>query len=196
MEIGSRASPAGGFAGNLTIVPADHPNPQPGAILLDPSVVFGDGSTHTLRCLGLLQSIIGNNEIKSVLDLGPVQDTRTGCGRHGCAEDRGRRSKSIPFRPQEQCAIMVCRNGKGPPRRSSLVSGRSFRSGCCEPPFRVLRDIVQLRQASPQVLDRVGNKQEQAEILKARCTTTDSNPEEFYDIPGNLFGERMPSHTK
>lgn len=63
--------PTGIVAGGVSFVPADHPAPPRGSILLDPSVVFGDG-THptTLRCLALMEEIIKADTVSSLLDLG------------------------------------------------------------------------------------------------------------------------------
>jgi ribosomal protein L11 methyltransferase len=49
----------------------DHGSPPPGALLLDPSVIFGDGShPTTITCLEFMQEIISKNTIGSFLDLG------------------------------------------------------------------------------------------------------------------------------
>lgn len=55
----------------LWFVLPDHSSPPDGAILLDPSVVFGDGShPTTLACLCALRKIVTSFEIRSLLDLG------------------------------------------------------------------------------------------------------------------------------
>jgi ribosomal protein L11 methyltransferase len=55
----------------LFFVPDDYPAPPPGALLLDPSVVFGDG-THptTLACLKFMRGCIVKGGVKTMLDLG------------------------------------------------------------------------------------------------------------------------------
>ena len=57
--------------GDLLFVRDDHPSPPPGALFLDPSVVFGDGShPTTVSCLTFMLDLIRGNPIKSMLDLG------------------------------------------------------------------------------------------------------------------------------
>ncbi len=64
--------PASGVVGGgVRFVPADHPNPPPDAIILDPSVVFGDGAhPTTISSLQSLQKITTSWNISSLLDLG------------------------------------------------------------------------------------------------------------------------------
>lgn len=63
--------PLGITVGRVRFVPADYPSPPHGAILMDPSVVFGDG-THptTLACLRCLDEIVHRTRPGSMLDLG------------------------------------------------------------------------------------------------------------------------------
>jgi ribosomal protein L11 methyltransferase len=63
--------PRGLRVGSLYYLPANHPDPPPHAILLDPSVVFGDG-THptTLACLEALERLCRNTVCARVVDLG------------------------------------------------------------------------------------------------------------------------------
>jgi ribosomal protein L11 methyltransferase len=62
---------SGVSAVGLQFVLPDHSSPPDGAILLDPSVVFGDGShPTTLACLHMLREIVSAYEIRSLLDLG------------------------------------------------------------------------------------------------------------------------------
>lgn len=57
--------------GGLTFVPADHPHPPPASILLDPSVVFGDGNhPTTLCCVRCISRIVKTRVVRSFLDLG------------------------------------------------------------------------------------------------------------------------------
>jgi ribosomal protein L11 methyltransferase len=64
--------PASGVPiGDLLFVPDDHPSPPYGALLLDPSVVFGDGShPTTLACLEFMLELIPGTPVRSMLDLG------------------------------------------------------------------------------------------------------------------------------
>jgi len=64
--------PAGGLVvGDLVFVSADHPAPPPDSLLLDPSVVFGDGShPTTVSCLRFMEEFIRTHSIESMLDLG------------------------------------------------------------------------------------------------------------------------------
>lgn len=64
--------PAGGVSmGDLLFVPDDHPSPPCGALLLDPSVVFGDGShPTTVACLKFMLDLIPEMPVRSMLDLG------------------------------------------------------------------------------------------------------------------------------
>jgi ribosomal protein L11 methyltransferase len=66
------AMPADGVTfGKLVFVPDDHPSPPRGALLLDPSVAFGDGSHPTTRaCLTFIHDLITETDVKSMLDLG------------------------------------------------------------------------------------------------------------------------------
>ncbi|MFH0823708.1 MAG: 50S ribosomal protein L11 methyltransferase, partial [Pseudomonadota bacterium] len=66
------AMPAGGVSiGDLLFVADDHPSPPPEAILLDPSVAFGDGShPTTAACLQFMHELIPGKSVKSMLDLG------------------------------------------------------------------------------------------------------------------------------
>ncbi len=196
--------PYGGLCqGNLTIVPTDHPNPPPGAIVLDPSVVFGDGShPTTLRCLDLLQSIIGNNEIKSVLDLG------TGSGILGLAAAAMGVPKILAV-DRNQLAIQTAKHNvqiNAVSETVKVVQGEAawflddpFDLVAANLPFGVLRDIVQLRQAKAHQFWIVsGINKEQAEILKALMSDNGIQViTEFYDDPWVTFsGERLPFHTK
>src|SRR5208283_5398946 len=64
--------PAAGVSiGDLLFVPDDCPSPPCGALLLDPSVVFGDGShPTTVACLKFMLELIPEIPVKSMLDLG------------------------------------------------------------------------------------------------------------------------------
>jgi len=58
-------------AAGVHIVPPDYPDPRPPAIVLDASVVFGDGChPTTIACLRFFEEIKASGRIYSVLDLG------------------------------------------------------------------------------------------------------------------------------
>lgn len=55
----------------IRLVPDDHPSPPSGALLFDPSVVFGDGShPTTLACVDFIADLVAAGEVRSMLDLG------------------------------------------------------------------------------------------------------------------------------
>jgi ribosomal protein L11 methyltransferase len=61
----------GVVAGGVHFVGFDYPNPPTNTVLLDPSVVFGDGAhPTTLSCLRCLQDLVQKGTISSLLDLG------------------------------------------------------------------------------------------------------------------------------
>lgn len=61
----------GRAVGNLIFVRDDHGSPPCGTLLLDPSVIFGDGShPTTVTCIEFMHEIIADNSIESFLDLG------------------------------------------------------------------------------------------------------------------------------
>ena len=64
--------PEGGIkVGGVPFVAREHPSPPPGAVFLDPSVVFGDGShPTTLSCLRQMAKIVRTQRVSSFLDLG------------------------------------------------------------------------------------------------------------------------------
>ncbi len=64
--------PAGGLSlAGFRFVGTDDASPEPGSILLDPSVVFGDGShPTTCACLRFMTEITQSHDIHSMLDLG------------------------------------------------------------------------------------------------------------------------------
>lgn len=66
------ALPTGGVSiGDILFVPDDHTSPPCGALLLDPSVVFGDGSHPTTKaCLTFMSDLIPATPVRSMLDLG------------------------------------------------------------------------------------------------------------------------------
>lgn len=58
-------------AAGVHIVPPDHPDPRPPSVILDASVVFGDGChPTTIACLQFFEEMNASGRICSVLDLG------------------------------------------------------------------------------------------------------------------------------
>lgn len=56
---------------DLVFVSDDHPSPPQGALLLDPCVIFGDGShPTTVACLNFMTELISAMPVRSMLDLG------------------------------------------------------------------------------------------------------------------------------
>lgn len=63
--------PEGISLGGVMIMRPDHPNPPQNSLLLDPSVVFGDGDHPTTKaCLAYFQELHALDHINTVLDLG------------------------------------------------------------------------------------------------------------------------------
>ncbi len=137
--------------GNVRFVPADHPDPPEKAILIDPSVVFGDGShPTTLRCLSIMEAIVRDSCVESVLDLG------TGSGILALAAA----AMGVPRVLAVDRNVLAIRTAKNNVRINSLASVIDVREGeatwfldkpfdlvAANLPFQVLRDIVQMRQA-------------------------------------------------
>lgn len=165
--------PPGGLThGSLTFVPADHPRPPIGSILLDPSVVFGDGNhPTTISCLNFLETIVQSDTIETMLDLG------TGSGILGLAAasmgltqviavDKNRlavatATKNVSLNGYD----MIMRVFEGEAR---LFLNRSFDVVAANLPFGVLRDLAAVRGASQHRFWIVsGINSSQAETLKS-----------------------------
>ncbi|MGB6065845.1 MAG: 50S ribosomal protein L11 methyltransferase [Desulfomonilaceae bacterium] len=167
----------------LYFVGRDHPSPPPEAVILDPSVVFGDGShPTTVRCLRFMREIIRSNSITSMLDLG------TGSGmlalaaaRMGVpsilAVDRNRlafRTAKENIRANSLDAVIRVREGE-----ARLFIDQPFDLVAANLPFHVLRELIPLRAAALHKFWIVsGINEKQAETLKELFS------EQGYEIRG------------
>lgn len=157
--------------GGFRFVPADDPSPDPDSLLLDPSVVFGDGSHPTTSsCLKFIREILHSNRIESMLDLG----TGTGilalaAAKQGVprivAVDRNRLAaetarKNVQINKMESTiAIEEC--------EARLHIATPFDLVAANLPFQALRDLVTLRGANLHKFWIVsGIDRSQAEVLK------------------------------
>jgi ribosomal protein L11 methyltransferase len=157
--------------GTLSIVPPGHPSPCPGAILLDPSVVFGDAShPTTLACLRLLEALLSRHDAAKVLDLG------TGSGILALAAATLGVERIVAVDKNRLAAETarknVERNGLSDRIEIHEADARHF---IHEPhdvvlanlPFQVLRELDPLRSASLHKSWIVsGINREQADLLK------------------------------
>jgi ribosomal protein L11 methyltransferase len=144
--------PQGLAVGGVRFAAAESTPPPPGVILLDPSVVFGDG-THptTVCCLRFLAQIVHSRRVSSLLDLG------TGSGilalaaaalgvRHILAVDRNHLAVQTAVRNVEANALSsVIRVREGEAR---AFMDRQFDVVAANLPFQVLRDLVTMDEAS------------------------------------------------
>jgi len=137
---------------NLQFMPDDHPAPPLGSILLDPSVVFGDGShPTTIRCLTFLVEILGKYSATSLLDLG------TGTGILALAGAR-LGLKEILAIAKNRLAASVAKNNVQTNNYDKIVTvregearlfiDRKYDIVTANLPFEVLRDILVLKGAS------------------------------------------------
>ncbi len=138
--------------GGVRFVGTDHPSPPAGSVLLDPSVVFGDG-THptTIRCLRMLHQIVHGRTVSSVLDLG------TGTGilalaaaamgvRHVLAVDRNHLAVQTTRQNVERngfSSIIQVRDGE-----ARVFVDKPFDLVTANLPFHVLRDLVTMKGVS------------------------------------------------
>ncbi len=145
-----RGLPAEGLrVAGVSFVPADHRGPPPGAIILDPSVVFGDGSHPTTRsCLRSVEYIVQREQVNSLLDLG------TGTGilslaaaamgiENVLAVDRNRLAVATALenvRVNSLSSIIQVRHGE-----ARWFLDEPFDVVVANLPFHVLRDLVPLR---------------------------------------------------
>lgn len=141
--------PQGLTAGIICFVPRDHPQPPAGAIRLDPSVVFGDGShPTTVACLEYMDAINRTQRITSMLDLG----TGTGILALGAASlgtervlavDKNRLAVATALENVEAnslLAVIDVREGE-----ARLFLDRPFDLVAANLPFQVLRDLIPSR---------------------------------------------------
>jgi ribosomal protein L11 methyltransferase len=189
---------AGIVVGGVSFVPADHPSPPQGAVLLDPSVVFGDG-THptTLRCLSLMEEIIRGNGIASVLDLG----TGTGILALAAASLGIERILAVDrnYLAVQTTRSNVERNGfariiEVQDGEARIFIDKPFDLVAANLPFHVLRDLVALRGVA---LHRFwilsGINREQGEVLKDLLREQSHETfAEFEDPPWVTFATARP----
>ncbi|MEW6347721.1 MAG: 50S ribosomal protein L11 methyltransferase [Thermodesulfobacteriota bacterium] len=190
---------AGLCVGDVKLVPADHPDPPEKAILIDPSVVFGDGShPTTLRCLSIMEAIVRDHRIESVLDLG------TGSGILALAAA----ALGVPRVRAVDRNVLAIRTARNNVRINSLSDVIDVREGeaswfmdqpcdlvAANLPFQVLRDIVQMRQAALQRWWIVsGINRQQAEILQELLRENGIHTiAEYEDPPWVTFAARKPA---
>ena len=139
---------AGLTIGGVHFVPDDHSAPPSGSVLLDPSVVFGDG-THltTVCCLRNMQRIFRSCSIASLLDLGTgsgilaLAAARMGV-RHVLAVDRNRLAVRTAERNVLRNSLthaITVQEGE-----ARLFIDRPFDMVAANLPFQVLRDLCAL----------------------------------------------------
>jgi ribosomal protein L11 methyltransferase len=149
----------------------DHPDPPEGAIVLDPSVVFGDGShPTTLACLEIMAEMIGSREIGSMLDLG------AGAGTLGLAAVKLGVSRVVAVEKTEIAFKTIVKNIRLNTMEKSISAYRGdarhfmdepFDLVCANLPFSVLRDLAPMRQTTNHGLWIVsGVNNSQAQVLK------------------------------
>jgi ribosomal protein L11 methyltransferase len=157
--------------GNLRFVPANHVSPPAGSILLDPSVVFGDGShPTTIRSLSFLVEILRKRSVTSLLDLG------TGTGILALA-GAGLGMKRIMAIDKNRLAVSVAKFNVQTNNYNSVVEvregeariflDRKYDVVTANLPFEVLRDILTIDGASLHKFWIVsGISKDQGAILK------------------------------
>ncbi len=137
---------------DLHFVPTNHVSPPPGSILLDPSVVFGDGShPTTIRSLSFLLEILRKYSATSLLDLG------TGTGILALA-GAGLGMKRIMAIDKNRLAVNVAKFNVQANNYGSVVQvqegearlflDRKYDVVTANLPFEVLRDILTIDGAS------------------------------------------------
>jgi ribosomal protein L11 methyltransferase len=137
---------------NLQFMPDDHPAPPLGSILLDPSVVFGDGShPTTIRCVNFLVETLAQYSATSLLDLGTGTGILALAGaRLGLKEilavDKNRLAASVAKRnvqTNNYDEIVTVREGE-----ARIFIDRKYDIVTANLPFEVLRDLLTLKGAS------------------------------------------------
>ncbi len=137
---------------DVTFLPADHPDPDPQAILLDPSVVFGDGNhPTTLACLRSMKRIVHDHAISSMLDLG----TGTGILSLAAAAMGVERVLAVD---KNRLAVTTARNNvlsnsldsqiKVERGEARIFLHEPFDLVAANLPFDVLRDLIPLQEAA------------------------------------------------
>jgi ribosomal protein L11 methyltransferase len=156
---------------DFRFLPADHPSPDTDSLLLDPSVVFGDGNHPTTSsCLKFMREILQSNRIGSMLDLG----TGTGILALAAAKLGVPRIVAVD---RNRLAAETARENVRINKMESIIQieesearlhiDKPFDLVAANLPFQVLRDLVTLRGASLHKFWIVsGIDMNQAEILK------------------------------
>ncbi len=157
--------------GGTWFVSPGHSAPPQGAVVLDPSVVFGDGNhPTTIACLTFMEEIIGSGSIQSALDLG------TGTGILALAAAAKGVGKIVAV-DKNHLAVSTARENVETNAFSELVTVHEGEARCFidEPfdlvtanlPFQVLRELVPLRGAALHTYWIVsGINREQANVIK------------------------------
>jgi ribosomal protein L11 methyltransferase len=136
--------------GGLNFVPMDHPNPPPASILLDPSVVFGDGNhPTTISCVRSLSRIVRTRVVRSLLDLGTGTGILALAGaalgvRNVVAVDRNHLAVATAKRNVHLNgwdAVIRVETGE-----ARVFIDKPFDIVAANLPFGVLRDIISLEQ--------------------------------------------------
>lgn len=163
--------PHGITVAGLCFVTPDHPSSPPGALLLDPSVVFGDGSHPTTNCcLRYMEEIIRDELITSVLDLGTgsgilaLAAARMGVKRV-LAIDRNRLAVRTAIENVKVNSLdKMIRVQEGEVR---LFIDQPFDLVTANLPFHVLRELIPLKAAALHRFWIVsGINEQQGETLK------------------------------
>lgn len=161
----------GALLGGTWFVSPSNAAPPEGAVVLDPSVVFGDGNhPTTVSCLSFLEEIIGIGSIDSVLDLG------TGSGilalaaaakgvKRTVAVDRNHLAAHTArenVRANSFCEMISVHEGE-----ARFFIDEPFDLVLANLPFHVLRELVPLRNAALHKYWIVsGINSEQAEVIQ------------------------------
>lgn len=145
--------PASGITlAGIHFVRQDHPAPPPGAVVLDPSVVFGDGNhPTTLGCLAYMRDLVGSHKIETMLDLG------TGTGILALAGATMGIERIVAV-DKNLLAVSTARENVEANALSSIISVREgearlyidkpFDLVAANLPFHVLRDLVPLKEVT------------------------------------------------
>lgn len=163
--------PQGIQLGGTWFVSPGHPAPPDGAVVLDPSVVFGDGNhPTTIACLKFMEEIVGLGCIDSVLDLG----TGTGILALAAAAKGVERTVAVD---RNHLAARIARENVEVNAFSQLVAvhegearffiDEPFDLVLANLPFNVLRELVPLRNAALHKYWIVsGINREQAKVIE------------------------------
>ena len=163
--------PHGIKVAGVCFVNPDHPAPPPEALLLDPSVVFGDGSHPTTNCcLGFMEEIIRAELITSMLDLGTgsgilaLAAARMGVKRVLAVDKNRLAVRTARENVKVNALDAVIRVQEGEAR---LFIDQPFDLVTANLPFHVLRELIPLKGAALHRFWIVsGINEQQGETLK------------------------------